>query len=486
MANKFYITTSIPYINSEPHIGYGMEVVQADILARYYRQKGLEVLFSAGTDEHGGKIAEKAEAAKLSPKDYADKMSQAFAQTLKLLNVSNDRFIRTTDAPHEHRAQVIWQKLAAAKHIYKSKYSGWYCTGCETFYPEKVVKQNNGVCPLHDRPYEKLEEENYFFKLSAFNEAIKKAITDSQLRVIPASRKNEITSVLDEGLEDISISRPKDKISWGVAVPDDKDQVMYVWFEALMNYITVLGYPEHEDFKKFWPADVQIVGKDILRFHAAIWPAILMGLDLPIPKILYVHGFIDIDGKKISKSLGNVITPKELVSRHGVDAARYFLTRHIPSYGDGEFTWELFESAYNSELADQLGNAVSRTAAMISKYQNGLIGDIPEPEHDTAAFEEAMAKCQFDKALGDIWEQVRGLNQYIEETRPWEIAKDKDEPHLREVLSYMAGALLEISGLVAPFMPDTAKKIEAVFSTGVLKPLAGPLFPKQDTNKPAG
>lgn len=476
--NKFYITTSIPYINSEPHIGYGMEVVQADILARYHRQKGATVLFSAGTDEHGGKIAEKAEEAKLKPKEYADKMSHTFQQTLKTLNISNDRFIRTTDPSHEQRAQLIWKKLAEGKHIYKGKYAGWYCTGCETFYSEQVVKENKGVCPLHDRPYEKLEEENYFFKLSAFTEQVKKAITDSQLRIIPASRKNEILSVLNEGLEDISISRPKDKISWGIPVPDDKDQVMYVWFEALMNYITVLGYPEHEDFKTFWPADVQVVGKDILRFHAAIWPAMLLGLGLPLQKTLYVHGFIDIDGKKISKSLGNVVTPKELVAKHGVDAARYFLARHIPSHGDGEFTWDLFEAAYNNELADQLGNAVSRTAAMITKYQKGIIGDIPEAEHDIAAYDEAIRNCQFDRALDEVWEQVKGLNQYIEETKPWEIAKDNDEDHLREVLAYMSSSLLEIAELLVPFMPETAKKIESVFSSGVLKPLPGPLFPK--------
>lgn len=478
---KFYITTSIPYINSEPHIGYGMEVIVADILARYHRQQGDSVLFVAGTDEHGGKIAEKATEASISPKDYADKMSQIFSQTLKTLNISNDRFIRTTDPGHEHRAQLIWQKLLEAKHIYKSKYSGWYCTGCETFYPEKTVKENNGVCPLHNRAYEKLEEENYFFKLSAFNDQIKKAINDSGLRIIPISRKNEILAVLNEGLEDISVSRPKDKISWGIAVPDDASQVMYVWFEALMNYITVLGYPEHQDFKAFWPADVQIIGKDILRFHAAIWPAMLLGLGVPLPKTLYVHGFIDIDGKKISKSLGNVISPKELVAKYGVDAGRYFLARHIPSYGDGEFTWELFESAYNSELADQLGNAVSRIAAMVNKYQQGVIGDIPPPEHDIAAYEEAIANCQFDRALDEVWEQVRGVNQFIEETKPWQIAKDKDEEHLREVLASAVGSLMEIAQLLAPFMPSTAKQIENIFASGVLKSPAGPLFPKAET-----
>lgn len=480
---KFYVTTSIPYVNNQPHIGHGMEFIQADVLARYFRQQGADVLYSTGTDEHGGKVAEKAAELKQTPKQFADNVSQSFRDVLKTLNISNDRFIRTTDAGHEERAQLIWQKLLP--FIYKGTYEGWYCTGHEEYFPEQMVKANKGICPEHNRPYENLKEENYFFKTSALAPKVMQAIEADSFRIVPKSRKNEIMAVFKSGLADISISRPKDKISWGIAVPGDASQVMYVWFEALMNYITVLGYPEHPDFKKYWPADVQIIGKDILRFHAAVWPAMLLALGLPLPRILFVHGFVNVDNKKISKSLGNVIPPDELVSRYGVDAARYFLTRHIPSYGDGDFTWQLMEAAYNNELADQLGNAVSRTAAMITKYQQGLIGDIPAPEHDIAPYKRALETCRFDKAMEEIWEQVRGLNQYIDEEKPWELAKEKDDAHLREVLAYLVASLLEIAALLAPFLPETADKIQKIFGSGVLKPLATPLFPKKDEAKEA-
>lgn len=476
--SNFYVTTSIPYVNGEPHLGHAMEFVMADVLARYARAQNTPVLFSAGTDEHGGKIAEKAAELKTTPKQFADQMSQHFVDLLKALNITNDRFIRTTDPAHEQRAQLIWQKLAP--HIYKGTYSGWYCTGHEEYFPEQVVKANKGICPEHNRPYEQLKEENYFFKQSAFAPKIKEAIESGGFRVIPESRKNEILAVFNAGLEDISISRPKDKISWGIAVPGDETQVMYVWFEALMNYITVLGYPEHADFKNFWPANIQVIGKDILRFHAAIWPAMLMGLGLPLPRMLYAHGFIDINGKKMSKSLGNFINPSEVIEKYGADTFRYFFLRHIPSYNDGDFSWEKLESAYNDELANQLGNAVSRTAAMITKYQKGMIGDIPGPDHDVGPYEQALGDCHFDKALDIIWEQVKGLNQYIDETKPWLIAKGNDETHLREVLAYLAASLLEIAVLLQPFMPDTADKIVSVFGSGMLKPLPTSLFPKHE------
>lgn len=476
--SNFYVTTSIPYVNGEPHVGHALEYICADVVARYMRQYKTPVLFAAGTDEHGGKIAEKAAELKLTPKQFADQMSQTFIDLLKVLNISNDRFIRTTDEAHEKRAQIIWKALE--KYIYKSSYTGWYCTGCETFYTEAVVKENNDVCPHHDRKYEKIQEENYFFKLSVFGPKIQEAIETDAYRIIPQSRKHEILNVIKSGLEDISISRPKEKLSWGIPVPGDDSQVMYVWFEALMNYITVLGYPEHKDFSEFWPANVQIIGKDILRFHAAIWPGMLMGLGLPLPKALYVHGHITVNDKKMSKSLGNVIAPKDIVSKYGVDAFRYFLMRHIPSYDDGDFSWERFDSVYNSELADQLGNAVSRISAMIEKYQKGVIGSIPQPEHDVAGYRRAIEDCHFDKALEEVWDQVRGLNQFIEETKPWEIAKAGDEEHLQEVLADMVASLLEIAILIEPFMPETSSKIHEVFASGLLKPLGGSLFPKAE------
>jgi len=485
--SNFYITTSIPYVNGEPHLGHALEFVLADVLARYERTRGAPVIFSTGTDEHGSKIAEKAAELKVTPKALADQNSQTFRDMLKLLNISNDRFIRTTDKGHEQRAQIIWKNLE--KDIYKGKYTGWYCTGCEEFVTEKVAKERGGQCPIHHKPYEKLEEENYFFKLSKYTARVKTAIETRDLNVIPETRKNEILSVLGDGLDDISISRPKDKISWGIPVPGDDTQVMYVWFEALMNYITVLGYPEHDDFKKFWPANVQVIGKDILRFHAAIWPGMLLGLGLALPKILYVHGHITLNNEKMSKSTGNVVDPKEIIDKYGVDAFRYFFLRHIPSYEDGDFTWEGFERAYNDELGNELGNAVQRVAAMLKKYQNGLIGDIPEPSHDNNSYHQEIEICHFDRALDEVWEQVRGVNQYIEEQKPWVIAKDKeDAEHLREVLAYCAASLIEISDLLQPFLPTTAKKIREAFEEGFVRDTADVLFPRiedhPDSNKP--
>lgn len=476
---NYYVTTSIPYVNANPHIGHALEFIMADVLARAARQDGKPTLFSIGTDEHGGKIAESAEKLGVDPKTFTDQVSESFRALAKSLNISNDRFIRTTDEGHEQRAAVIWQALE--KDIYKHAYEGLYCTGCEAFVTEAVAKENNGQCPHHHKPYEKLKEENYFFKLSNYSDRILKAIEDGSFRVIPASRKHEIVNVIKDGLEDVSISRPKDKISWGIPVPGDKNQVMYVWFEALMNYITVLGYPEHEDFKKFWPANVQVIGKDILRFHAAIWPGILLALGLPLPKNLYVHGFVNAEGGvKMSKSLGNVVAPSDILKEYSADAVRYYFLRHIPSYGDGEFSWvKLFET-YNNELANELGNAVQRTAAMITRYQNGVIGNVPPPKHDVAEYKRAIEDCRFDRALDEVWQQVRGLNQYIEEEKPWQISKQGDEEHLQEVLAYQVSGLLQIAQLLQPFMPETSLKIRHIFEEGVIRPSDGTLFPRKE------
>lgn len=477
--SKYFVTTSIPYVNAEPHIGFAMELIYADVLARRATQAGKDVIFSTGTDEHGGKIAEKAAEQGLDPKKFTDQVSQRFAELCELLNISNNRFIRTTDAGHEERAKLIWKALA--KDIYKDNYVGWYCTGDEAFFTETEVKANNGICPNHNRPYEKIEEENYFFKLSSYGPAIAKAIKSGDFLIVPETRRNEILSLLEEGLDDISISRPQEKISWGIPVPGDAKQGMYVWFEALMNYITVLGYPEHADFKKFWPADTQIIGKDIIRFHAAIWPAMLLSLGLDLPKQLYVHGFVTVEGKKMSKSLGNVVRPADIVDKYGVDAFRYYFLRHVPSYEDGDFSWQRLEASYNNELANELGNAVQRTVVMLQKYQDGKIGTLPPADHDIAGYEAALAACRFDRALDEVWEQVRGLNQYIDEEKPWEIAKAKDSEHLSEVLAYQVSSLLAIAGLLEPFLPETAAKIQAVFADDQVSPTEGTLFPKHET-----
>lgn len=478
MANKnFYITTSIPYINGEPHIGFGYEITLADVLARYARQQKQHVIFCTGTDEHGGKIEEKAAELGMKPIELADQNSAKFRDLAATLGISNDRFIRTTDKGHEQRAQIVWKNLSG--DIYKSKYIGWYCTGDEAFFTETEVKANGGICPNHKRPYEKVEEENYFFKLSKYSDAILEAIESESFRIVPVTKRNEILSLIKkEGLQDISVSRPKEKIGWGIAVPGDPSQVMYVWFEALLNYITVLGYPEHDDFKHFWPANVQVIGKDIIRFHAAIWPGLLLALGLPLPQKLYVHGFVNVSGQKMSKSLGNVIDPAEIVRRYGIDAFRYYFLRHIPSYGDGDFSWEEFDRAYHTELANELGNAVQRTVVMVDKYLDGVIGEIPQAGHDEEPFHQAVADCRFDKALDFVWDRIRGLNQYIDETKPWVIAKEHNAEHLKEVLAYMVRDLLEIADLLAPFLPDTAQAIKNIFAEGLLHKPKTVLFPR--------
>jgi len=474
---NYYVTTSIPYVNGEPHIGHALEFVMADVLARAARQEGKPTIFCTGTDEHGTKIAQKAVSLGLAPKQLVDKMSEEFRDLAHLLNVSNDRFIRTTDKGHEQRAQLIWKALE--HDIYKAKYTGWYDVKEETFIPESQADPER-MKPDHPQAYQKLEEENYFFKLSGYSDKIRAAIESGTFKIVPETRRNEILAVLRKGLDDISISRPKEKLEWGIPVPGDKSQVMYVWFEALMNYITVLGYPEHKDFKEYWPAQTQVVGKDIIRFHAAIWPAMLYSLGLPLPQQLYVHGFITMNGEKMSKSIGNVVSPKEIVAKYGVDAFRYYFLRHIPSYNDGDFTWEAFEAAYNNELANELGNAVQRTAAMILKYQNGIVGEVSPAQHDSAQVGEAIAQCRFDRALDEIWDQVRGLNQYIDEEKPWAIAKEGDTDHLREVLAYQVGCLLEIADLLTPFLPETSDKIRATFAEGLVHPTDKTLFPKAE------
>jgi methionyl-tRNA synthetase len=478
---NFFITTSIPYVNGEPHVGHALEFVMADVIARAARQRGDTVIFSTGTDEHGSKNVQTAEKMGITPQQLVDQMSSRFNTLLQELNISNDRFIRTTDKDHEKRAQLIWKALE--KDIYKGKYVGWYDVKEEEFVPEAKADPER-MKPGHPQAYQKLEEENYFFRLSNYTDKIKEQIESGAFQVIPETRKNEILAVLNEGLDDISVSRPKAKLDWGVPVPGDKDQVMYVWFEALMNYITLLGYPEGEDFRHFWPAQVQVVGKDIIRFHAAIWPGMLMSMGLPLPKQLYVHGHITLDGKKMSKSLGNVVAPGDILAKYGIDPFRYYFLRHIPSYNDGDFSWDAFEAAYNNELANELGNAVQRTTAMILKYQDGIIGAVSKAEHDSTPVVQAIAECRFDRALDEIWDQVRGLNQYIDEEKPWVIAKEGDKDHLQEVLAYQAACLLEIAELLVPFLPDTAAKVKAVFETGVVKPIDDTLFPKSEPAQP--
>ena len=479
---KLYITTAIPYVNGTPHIGNALDYLLADIWTRYQKQNGREVRFQVGTDEHGNKIAAKATELGITPKAYTDQMYGNFEKLMNKVGAEYTDFIRTTDTHHEQAVQYIWKQLKP--YIYKGTYSGWYCMGHEAFFTDKEVQATGGICPDHQTPYQQVSEENYFFKTSAFTDKIREAITSGAMEIVPDFRKNEFLELIKDGLADVSVSRPKKNLTWGIPVPDDPDQIMYVWLDALANYITVIGYPDRPDeYKAFWPADVEVIGKDILRFHAGIWPAMLMGIGLELPKKLLVHGFINVGGAKISKTVGNVIDPNEIIDQYGVDAFRYFFSRHIPTLDDGDFTWEKFEGAYNSELGNDLGNLVQRVAGMITRYQAGVIGQAEQAEHDMTLYHRAMDDLEFNKAIDEVWNMVRSLNQYIDNVKPWEIAKQigKDaeaEPHLAEVLAHCAGALVQIGDLLLPFMPTTAQAIHSIFETGVVKPIEGTLFPK--------
>lgn len=476
MSKTFYVTTSIPYASGRPHIGNAIDWLYADTASRYKIQQGFTVAYSAGSDEHGSKIYEKAVEAGIKPEDFIESVVPMIKEGHKLINSDYTHFTRTNSQQHITIAQKLWKLMG--DDIYKSKYKGWYCVGCEEFKTETEVKENNGICPLHDKKYEQLEEENYFFKLSKYSEEVTQLIESGEFEVVPENRKNEILNVIKGGLNDISVSRPNKKLPWGIPVPGDKDHVMYVWFEALMNYITLLDYPNGEDFKKFWPTDIQIVGKDNLRHHAAIYPAMLLSAGLPVIKRLFVHGHLSVDGKKMSKTIGNVVSTEDIVSKYGTDAFRYYFLRHIPSHGDGDFTWERFDTAYHNELANDLGNTVQRIASMINRYQQGVIGEYPTAGHDVAPYHTAIENCQFDRALDWVWDMIKDLNIFIEQSKPWQVAKESDESHLREILAACTGDILQIAELLTPFLPTTSETIKKIFEGGYVRNYSGVLFPR--------
>ena len=504
---KYYLTTAIPYANAAPHIGTAMDYLYGDILLRYQLLRGNDAKLSIGTDEHGTKVQQKAADNSVTPQEFVDNLQPEFQKMRQALDlnfgVSIDQIgqplsgqdfdgqniisVRTSDPEHVRRVQEIWRRLDQAGVIYKSSYEGWYCAGCEAFVTETEAHDNNYICPDHQKPYEKLSEENYYLATSKFTDQIREFVKNA---VAPEFRGKELLGLLKDGAKDVSISRPADKLSWGVPVPGDESQVMYVWIDALSNYLTALGYPDENWHDDFWPAKVQIVGKDILRFHAIIWPAMLLALDLPLPEKLMVHGFINVDGAKMSKSLGNVVSPLEIIDNYGVDAFRYYFTSHVTTFDDGDFTWEKFEAAYNGELANDLGNLVSRVAAMIRKYFAGSLTFVDETNElrDQAEtllgnYRVAMDGLDLNAAMSAIMEYVRELNQYIERSAPWKVAKLDDEAErqqrLVEIFSTLVGGLLLVAKYLSPFLPETAETIHGVYGHDELPDTVPIMFPKK-------
>mgnify|MGYP004471642439 FL=1 len=473
---KFYITTPIYYPSANFHIGHCYTTIIADAIARYKRLKGYDVFFQTGTDEHGQKIEKKAEEAGVTPKEYVDKIIEDAKDLWKSLDISYDYFIRTTDSDHERRVQKIFKKLYDNGDIYKGEYKGLYCTPCESFWTESQLDEN-GNCPDCHREVHEVKEEAYFFRLSKYQERLEKFYEENPNFIQPVSRKNEmLNNFIKPGLSDLCVSRTSFK--WGIPVDFDDKHVIYVWIDALTNYITSLGYPEDlEKFNKYWPADLHLVGKEIVRFHTIIWPCLLMALDLPLPHQVFGHGWLIINGGKISKSLGNYKDPREYINDYGVDAVRYFALREVPFGSDGNFSEEALINRTNSDLVNTLGNLVNRTLAMSKKYFNSVVTNpkVYENIDDNltsyikalpSLVDKKMEGLKINEALEDIFELLKRANKYIDETTPWILAKDETKTDRLKTVIYNLLEVIRISAvLLTPFIPETSEKIFKMLNT---------------------
>lgn len=460
--SPFYITTAIAYTNASPHIGFALELLYADVLARYWRVQGRPVHFLTGTDEHGQKIARKAAEEGMEPLVFTTKISQEVQAFAKRAEIAYDDFIRTTDEAHKKGVAAFWQKAMEGGYLYKKQYSGLYCVGCEAFKTEKDLV--DGLCPDHLKAPEALEEENYFFRLSAFQKQLEEHFAAHPDFVLPDTRFNEMRHILAGGLEDISVSRSRALLQWGIPVPGDDTQVVYVWFDALVNYLSAIGYGTNDAWKEWWPASFHIVGKEINRFHSLLWPAMLLATGVELTKHIAVHGWITVDGQKMSKSIGNVLDPQEAMTRAGVEPLRYFLLREVPFYGDGDFSWARFQARYDGDLANALGNLLNRTLTLVARATGGTFPSIaPAPqvlmnmlEHSWSEYHRSMQALEFPKALEATWELVWWMNKYVDEQAPWKLLKT-DVVAATEVLSVLLGGLRQVGWMLLPFMPGIAR-----------------------------
>lgn len=472
MPEKFYITTPIYYVNDIPHIGHTYTTVAADVLARWHRESGDKTFFLTGTDEHGAKIEEKARDLKMEPQQYTDDIAEKFKLAWKELNISNDNFIRTTDKKHMKAVQKALQFMYDKGDIYLGKYEGLYCRGCEQYKNERDLI--DGLCPDHKVAPEKMSEECYNFKLSKYQDEILEKIKNDELIILPSNRKNEVVSFFEkEGLEDVSFSRKN--ITWGVPLPWDKMHTTYVWADAFLNYLTGLGWDGTvEKAPEFWPADIHLMSKDILRVHATIWPAMLLSLGLPLPKEIFTHGYFQINGQKMSKSLGNVIAPEDLIKKYGVDATRYLIMSAAVFGHDGDISWEKFDEKYNADLSNGLGNLVARVSNLIEKNDLEIKLEIGSDEKLKKDYEKAMAECKFDEVLKLLWQKLKKSDEVLSDKKPW---KMEDKKEIKNILEPIAQDILNAANLLKPFMPVVSEKIIKQFSEKKIKK-AEALFPR--------